>query len=271
MSSENDKPPVVKLAQPGFNVRTAGDENLIYHSSWPLLKIYKEGSYSTSEIGTRNVIAEHDLGFTPMFWYFANTPINAWANFLTAGQTNRSEFMGFVGDGSVEIGPNKLLFEPVSAFPGVTGRSRLYYYIFAIDLAKEFLAPIIKVGDVSGARTSGPVFKLAKEGKSVFSHDLMDFVIHSQARSPLIHSVNPSPGNVKEFRVSHGLGYLPMFFGYEKTDRGTYKSMPTGQGGSSSFQSDEQSIVFADSGGKELTIVVLKDPFQVRDSVSVTV
>lgn len=266
----NDNPPVLKLAQPGYDVHTAGDENLIYNSNWPLLKTYQEGSYKTDNIGVVNNIADHDLNFVPFFWYFANTPIGAWANLFTAGQDFRSEYMGPVGDGAMEIDSKSLKFQPSSGSPAVTGKSQLYYQIFALDITKQYNAPIIKVGGVRGGKPTR-VFKIAKEGKVISSDDLFDFVINSRARSPLIHSVNPSPGVTKDFQIPHGLNYQPLFFGFEKTSRGTYKAMITGQGGSSSFQADDQAVKFTDTGGKELTIVILKDPFIVDYSVSVTV
>lgn len=269
--SKNDNPPVIKLAQKGFDAKTAGDENLIYSSLWPLLKIYKQGSYKTSNIGVNNLVAEHDLGFIPFFWYFANTPLAAWQNNGPVGVQNRSEYMGPLGDGNMEITNNKLQFQPNSAFPSTNGKAQLYFYIFALDITKEFKAPQVKVGALSGPADNDHVFKIAKEGKSIDSTDLFDYVVHSRARSPLIHSVNPSPGVIKEFIVEHNLGYLPMFFGFEKTATGSYKAMPTGQGGSSSFQSTDKTIRFTDTGGKEMTIVILKDPFLIDYSVQVNV
>lgn len=266
----NDNPPVVKLAQPGYDVKTAGDENLIYNSNWPLLKASKAGSYKTKEIGVVNTVAEHDLGFIPFFWYFANTPINTWAVFLTAGQEARSEFMGPLGDGAMEIDAKSLKFQPRGSFPAVTGPAQLYYQIFALDITKQYNAPIIKLGGIQGSRPNR-VFKVAKEGKDISSDNLFDFVIHSRARSPLIHSVNPSPGAQTNFVVPHNLLYQPLFFGFEKTSRGTYKSMFTGQGGSDSFQADDTKVTYQGSGAKEITIVILKDPFLVDYSVSVSV
>lgn len=264
----SNDPPVLKLAQPGYDVHTAGDENLIYSSKWPMLKIAKSGSYQTSEIGTFNKIADHDLGFIPVFWYFANTAIGNWQNFLSAVDT-RSEFMGPIGDGSIEVDADSLQYQ-ANQFPGVTGPSRLYYYIFALDITKQYDAPIIRQGDIQGARGSR-VFKIAKPGKDVSSDDLFDFTVHSRARSPLLHSVNPSGGAVKNFVVQHNLGYVPIFFAYQKTARGTYKPLYTGQGGSSNLESNENTITFNDSGGQEITIVVLKDPFNITYSVAVTV
>lgn len=267
---KTDRPPVVKLAQPGYDVKTAGDENLIYNSNWPVLKIYQSGPFQTRNIAVQQSIADHDLGFTPVFWYFANTPINLWANTGTASQEARSEFMGPLGDGVLEIDSKSLTYVPNSAFPGVTGPAALYYYLFALDIAKQYTAPIIKLGDIQGARGSR-VFKIAKPGKDITSDDLFDFILHSRARSPMVHSVNPTPGTVKSFTVDHNLTYLPMFFAFEKTARGSYKTLYTGQGGSSSIQSSETQVIFNDSGGKEITIVVLKDPFSAAITIGVDV
>lgn len=266
--ADNDKPPVVKLAQPGYDVKTAGDENLIYSSAWPLLKIYKQGSVKFPAARLSELV-KHDLGFIPFFWYFANTPIDTWG-VTSTGQEARSEFMGPIGDGSMQIFADKLQWTPPT-FPAVSGNTQAYYYIFALDITKEYIAPQIKVGGAIGARDTSRVFKVAKEGKDYKSDNLFDFILHSRARSPLIHSVNPSPGVVKSFTAVHNLGYLPMFFAFVKNANGSYSPLPTGQGGSSSLQSTDKTVVFNDTGGKEVTIVILKDPFLLDYTVNVTI
>lgn len=268
--NSNDNPPVIKLAQPGYDVATAGDENLIYSSLWPLLKTYAQGGYKTQDISVPNLIANHDLGFTPVFWYFANTPINSWLNSGAAGQARRSEYMGHVGDGSIQVDAASMKFVPNSPV-FVSGPSQLYYYLFALDITKQYNAPSINVGSADQGTRPNRVFKVAKDGKDISSTDLFDFVIHSQARSPLIHSVNPSGGIVKSFVVEHDLTYLPIFFPFVKNDNGSYSPLYTGQGGSSSITSTENQIIFNDTAGKEITIVVLKDPFLIDASVQVTV
>lgn len=260
--------PVIKLAQPGYDVKTAGDENLIYSSKWPLLEIYQQNT-ATFDVTQTSILARHDLQFPPVFWYFANTPESAWQNSGVVGTARRSEFFGPIGDGSLGIDASQLTYT-ANTVPGTSGNAQLYFYIFALDLTKQYTAPVIKVGAVSGGSDSNFVFKIAKPNKDIKSHDLSDFVLHSKARSPLIHSVNPSPGTVKQFIVNHALGYTPMFFGYLKSG-GKYTLLPTGQGGSSNFLADEQNITFNDNGGKELTIVILKDPFMVEYSIRVNV
>lgn len=266
----NERLRVIKLAQPGYDAKTAGDENLIYSSQWPLLKIYKQGSAAIGDVTQETILATHDLPFPPMFWIFSNATLSAYLNAGVLQMTNRSEFFGPIGDASVAIDTKSLVYKPV-AFPATTGSMRLYYYMFALDLSKQYTAPSFNVGSISGARNTRHVFKIAKEGKSIDSDRLDDYVIHSRARSPLIHSVNPSNGIVKNFAVTHSLEYLPMFFGYTKGNDGRYTLIPTGQGGSSSFQSTDKTVTFADSGGKEITIVVLKDPFNLDHSVSVNI
>jgi hypothetical protein len=259
---------VVKLAQPGYDARTAGDENLIYSSLWPLFKIYRQGSAIVDDVSASQVLTTHDLSFVPVFWYFSNATINAWSASGTLATEERSEFFGATGGGTLSMSDSRLSFSPTVGT--ASGSLRLYYYIFALDITKQYIAPSIKVGDISGARGKR-VLKLAKPGKDVTSKNLEDFTIHSNARSPLIHSVNPSAGVVKEFTVNHDLGYLPMFFGYSRNADGSYSPIPTGQGGASSFQSTEQTVTFANSGGKEVTIVVLKDPFLIDYSVQVNI
>ncbi len=259
---------VIKLAQPGYDVHTCGDENLIYSSQWPVLKIYKQGSATVGDVTQTTTIATHDLGFPPVFWYFSNATINKWLG--TGAMTNerRAEFSGPIGSAaSIKVNDGKLVYEP-GGF--ATGSLNLYYYVFGLDLTKQYTAPIVKVGAQSGG-SGNRVFKVAKEGKDVSSDDLRDFVIHSRARSPMIHSVNPSGAVLKTFTVDHNLSYNPMFFGYTKGTDGYYTLIPTGTGGASSFTSTDKTVTFNDTGGKEITIVILKDPFVIDQSVAVSV
>lgn len=258
---------VVKLAQPGYDVKTAGDENLIYSSEWPIPKIYLQNNTTIPDVTKSFTITTHDLQFPPFFWFFSNSTIGGWLNSGAVLNQNRSEFFGPTANGTISINENNLIYTPTT---GTTGSLNLYYYIFALDLSKQYIAPIIKVGSISGGDSQNFVFKLAKEGKNVSSNNLDDFVIHSRARTPLIHSVNPSQGVTKSFTVTHKLGYNPIFFGFTKVN-GYYTMIATGSGGSSNFTSTDQIIQFNDTGGKEITIVILKDPFDIDYTVQVNI
>lgn len=277
-----DKPKVVKLAQPGYDVKTAGDENLIYNSNWPLLPIYKQDSFTSSDWNTEHQpVASHDLGYIPAFWWFANTNILTW-NGATPALDQRAEFNG-----------------PVTFFPGITkdrlvfdinpgvasGTIQFYYYIFALDITKPYTAPITKVGAISGGG-GNKVFKLAKPDKDINSKNLEDYVIHSQARSPLVHAVTQQKtapdGSVGGygFTFQHNLGYAPMFFAYGKTGgvfgvnnptSNSYIILPVG-GITSGFTVDDKNISYTNlNNNVEISLVVLKDPFIIDYSVRVTI
>ena len=63
-----------------------------------------------------------------------------------------------------------------------------------------------------------------------------------------------------------------MFFGYSKNTDGSYELLPTGSGGSNSFTTDDNKVRFTEtSDGRELSIVILKDPFLIEQSVSVSI
>lgn len=267
---------VIKLAQQGYNVEDAGDENLVYSSLWPLLKIYKSGPFTISDVTQDQLIATHDLGYTPMFWFFTNDTIDSWLNSGAIKSDNRSEFFGSLGGGSLTISANQLFYS--NNFTGSTSSLNGYYYIFANDITTQFTAPITNAGAQPAGRSNNRIFKVAKPGKDISSKDLQDFAIHSDTRSPLIHSINPgkvSPDpNVaggNSFTVYHNLGYIPMFFGYTYSN-GVYSMLPTGSGGSTIFTADTQKVQFQESvSGRQMTIVILKDPFLIDYSVSVTV
>lgn len=260
---------VIKLAQKGYDVKTAGDENLIYSSEWPLLPIYKQGSFMIGDVTQQTNIFTHNLGFVPMFWFFTNATIDAWVNSGSLVKDNRSEFFGGTGGGNIGINETNLQFVPQA---GATGSLTIYYYIFLVDITKPFQSPIKKIGAVAGG-SGGRVFKLAKPSKSVRSTNLDDFVIHSDCRSPLLHSVTPGQGSLI---VPHNLGYSPMFFAYVQNysnrEPGYYELIASGSGGTDVLKSDTNTVSYSvTSGTKPISIVVLKDPFLTDYTRSVTI
>lgn len=264
---------VIKLAQPGFDVNTTGDENLIYSSQWPLLPIAFQGSFTIPDVTVKTTILEHKLGFIPAFWFFTNTTIDAWQNGFgsTLVKQDRSEFFGPTGGGHIGINDNKLQFVPTS-FTEI-GSLTIYYYIFTIDITKLFQAPITKIGSVVGGSGDQGVFKIAKPNKNISSNNLSDFVIHSDCRSPLVHMVQPGTASTT---ANHRLGYNPMFFcyveNYSNTEPGFFELVFSGSGGTSVLSSTINDVIYQTSGTTGRTsILVLKDPFSVSYSRAVTI
>lgn len=269
--------PVIKLAQPGYDAKTTGDENLIFSSKWPLLKIYQQGSFTIADVTQTTTIATHDLGFAPMFWWFSNQDITAWENGFNISypSANRSEFFGPTGGGTVSVSNTKLQWNP-TAFTA-TGSFTGYYYIFAIDIGTQFTAPINRVGGGPAVNSLKFKMKLAKPTFNTKDATLKDYVIHSDCRSPLVHSINPGTvntalgGGIFGFTVTHNLSYLPMFFGYSLSG-GFYTLLATGSGGSAVFSADTSTVQYKEgASGRTMTIVILKDPFTLSYSRAVTV
>lgn len=275
---------VVKLAQPGYDVKTAGDQNLIYNSNWPLLKIYKSGKFTTTNLGVSNqTIITHDLNYIPFFIYFSNYDIRAWNGTFGTPlfSSARSEFMGPIAGGVIGTDANEMFLNINSA--NFTGQLEIEYYLFALDLDKVYNAPKINIGSGVGATDNGPVFKIAKPGKNITSPNLKDYVVHSDARSPLIHQVSPGlnipDGNVVtgfSHTVNHDLNYNPMFFAFNRqvlTGRTnpSYNNFYTGSLGTVRFNVNNTKIVFQGTSIQSISIVVLKDPFDADYSVSVNI
>lgn len=258
---------LLKLAQKGYDVHTAGDENLTFSSQWPLLPIYAQGSFSFDTTQPIDIF-EHKLGYYPAFWFFSNSAIGGYENSGLQTNDSRSEFFGPVGNGTIRVNQNKMYFQPGG---GTLGTISIYYYIFLLDLKKAFSAPINKVGEVAAGSSGGHVFKLAKPNKDVDSHRLEDFIIHSDTRSPLVHSVQPTPVG-SDYSFPHNLGYNPMFFTYNFAGN-YYTLLPTGSSNNYSLNSDTQQVHFSQTSTNiaELSTLILKDPFLVSYSRSVVV
>lgn len=275
----SDRPQVVKLAQPGIDVKTAGDENLVYNSNWPLLKIYKQGQVSIDAQSSRLKIVDHNLGYVPAYWYVSNTNIQVTVNSPVPVDDTRAQWSGPVYFPPT-IDKTSLYYDPGNNTD--KGPNKFYYYIFALDIETPYLAPQIKSGGVIGPRNTKTVFKLAKQGKDISSTDLEDYVINSDARSPMIHAVQPlvldSSGSATFY---HNLGYIPMFFAYFRADgslgpvgalAGTWIQLSVNASQSNTFKTDENKISYINGiAGDHISIVVLKDPFEISNVISVTV
>ncbi|CAB4176121.1 hypothetical protein UFOVP1522_13 [uncultured Caudovirales phage] len=256
---------VVKLAQPGFNANTAGDQNLVFSSEFPVLKEHMSGVF---DIGTYQGLAlqsiyEHNLGYTPFFLVFD-----------PQGQ--------FVLGSNWAVDETKLYF--VNSSPALTGVYR--WIIYRLDLFTNYEAPAL---DVQFANIGGSddkfVIKISKEGKDIYSDDLRDFSIHSRARSPLIHKVDAKIDwkeggfTVDNHLVASGLPYSPIAFGFARTasvapgtPRTTRNLISGGQSApklSRNFTTKEINIQAAGLSCSKSSIVIFKDPILAPEIITV--
>lgn len=179
---------------------------------------------------------------------------------------------------------------PLETPQSTTGTVDVYYYIFAFPLnalvfgqrTQKYQAPSFNVGSQSAAVSKGKtVFKLAKEGKDINSTNLEDYIIHSDARSPMIHSreirvAGPDPTSPGGFGYTfyHNLGYIPIFFAWQYgtgNQLDVFVPFYTDSEGDAIFLVDEEKIVYQRSSRTTVSVVVLKDPFIVDNIINVTI
>jgi len=74
----------IKISQPGYDVKTAAKERLVFSSQYDTFKLFKSGSGSQAvpaSVGTTSgkaiVTIAHDLSYTPAFICFTSTPYSA--------------------------------------------------------------------------------------------------------------------------------------------------------------------------------------------------
>lgn len=216
-----------------------------------------------------------------MFWYFSNHDMRDWT--YSSGPNllaDRSEFTGPTASFYPATDNQAFWFE---INPGFLSNSvKFYYYIFALDILTPYTAPVIKSGGVIGPRNTKTVFKIAKSDKDISSQNLEDYVVNSNARSPMLHAVVPFTNGTSDFKYAHNLGYIPMFFAYARPGLGigTISPKPDSYiqwytaGADSGFRADEQTITFDHHNvnpGVKFSLVVLKDPFNISNPISVTI
>lgn len=249
----------IKLSQTGRDIDSAGDAELIFNSSWPTVKVVFSGQFNAL-VPERVVLYEHNLGYTPAFMHYTID--------------RASDFR----DGKFEIFREIVSADKKNIYwnPGAGGGPftiKMGLVIYDIDLEKNFSAPVIKTGASSGLTASKDFgIKLTKEGKDTSSSRLEDYIIHSAARSPMVHSVtNVTPNDVgvggqKRHTFTHDLPYNPVFMVYLQTaTRGEEYALLNNFAGITTSENDITVLDVAP--GKKATLVILKDPFTIDDNV----
>lgn len=196
-----------KVSRPGFDVRTCADHELLFSSSWPLLKIHSQGSFSIPDTTVQTTIATHGLGYVPMFWVFDN------GNSISNTTSSASRMTFFLQGQYTAINSTNLIWRSTSA-----GSFSGYYYIFRYDMTTSFEAEIFNSTSSTKTDVGDYGIKVAKSGKSITSTDLRDYVVHSGSRSPMIHKTGTGSFGVGggTATITHNLGYEPLYFVYAK-------------------------------------------------------
>jgi hypothetical protein len=241
----------IKVSQPNYPVESAEDYKLLFSSSWPNLNIVNSGRYVSTN--TTNTIVTHNLGYRPMFliWELtsANTVVSYVNEYGLLFEVNETELR--------EKGPS-----------GLGGKS-FFYQIYAVDLDTQLISPSINTGsaeDINDSIDRDYGIKVSKPGKSIYSTDFRDYVIHSRTRSPMVGSVSQFNQTLSA-TITHNYGYAPMAYIYGTQGGGVtsgyltnYAISPASSNGWS-LSSNSNTVVLTKFGGLDnIRVVVLKDP-----------
>lgn len=257
-----------KVSQLGYDVKTAADNELLFNSSWPLLKVAYEGDFILNSDVTQSIYA-HNLGYPAAFF------VNDYTNGYATSNPTLNE--------TLSINNNQLQY--TTGIVSLTLPIKIHYYIYLLDLTKSYTGPIVKQSfQVPGADIDNVVLKVAKPNKNVSSYDYRDYTIHSGTQSPMIHmvvnqitqSTNAGGQNIQAIVAQHNLGYLPLFFPFVSDGKGNYsftgnftQSVPRVFGDTQHTQIE---LGLSGVNVNPATIVVFKDPYSVdTPNISVTV
>lgn len=182
--------PSLQICQPGFDVRTCPDWAYLFNSDWPSLAIAFEKTLTSTGAGQP---VAHNLGFPPLAF--------AW---LTDGSGNS---YGRLPGSDLEVDSTNVY----SFFAG-----KITIRCYNIDLSQEQTYPLPQ--SVSAKLPYNNQFgaKIAKDGRTISSQNLNDFVLHTRGQSPAVLDVATERG--KYFLQSNARHYWP------------YGSIPGGAG-----------------------------------------
>lgn len=262
-----------KVSQEGYNVNTVADYQLLFNSSWPLLKVEKQGSFTVSNGSVDTVIYTHNLGYYPAFAIFANDNTDTG---VTSGSLFASNNIsgGLVGCNTTEL----KWFG--GFFSDGTNPRTFYYYIYRLDLESTFTAPTINTTAGTQAIVSNYGIKATIPGKSVTSTDLRDYSVHSGTLSPLVHMIKsglPTFNAPSSYHLTatHNFGYQTIYLTYTRnTTVGVGQNYYIQLGGQHQSQpasfADDNSVYIDFFNGTDIygSIIVFKDPFSLNQTTS---
>lgn len=202
----------MRVAQRGSDAATSPDYKMAFSTSWPQLPILKKGQFVSD--GTFQVIDNHGLGYVPAFMVFIDNATPDLATRIADGSENPNFGMD---ENSLAISSS------------LTAGAKGHYYIFALDIEKNFTAPILETGDAGKqqGRTESQGVRFTQDGKDAASKDLRDFSVHSNTRPWVIHKVSTgrkAVGGSQAIPIPHELGYAPFYLGFVKLDSGAFPS-----------------------------------------------
>lgn len=238
----------IKVAQPGESA-DGPDSRLVFSSSWKLLNIIHEESFTSIAAGA--TAYTHGLGYVPLFLPYTNQRFQGSA-------TGIASFNHTFG---ARIWADDTKFYNKAGSPTLTGR----VIITPINIEEDYEAPTVKLDNTSqdGNIDRDWGIKVALEGKDINSTDSRDFAIHSGYRTPMLHKIKnfTKAGGSETLTVTHDLEYPPFVLVYLNIDYDPGWQLVNSTGDVGITISETEVNVTLGYPCK-LSVVVFKDPLE---------
>lgn len=238
----------IKVSLPG-NDTDSGDVNLAFSSDWPVLRVIK--SKELKVLGETLTPILHGQNFTPMIltWGPSNGFLNMPRQNIFVDRKNI--YWSHPGNGS-QLDDTSIM-------------------VFDVDIEAAFNAPSINLSTSSSAASTSKVgLRFTKEGKDTSSNDLRDYILHSSARSPLLHAVVPATlPATGMFSYTHDLPYNPIFLAFAQTTVSGVDGMPyVLLNNFAGVTTSGKTITVSGTASAKVSIIILKDPFFIDSNLT---
>lgn len=145
-----------------------------------------------------------------------------------------------------------------------------FIIVFNVDIETSFLAPKVNLSTSSDAGSKSDVgIRFTKPTKDISSNDLRDYILHSSARSPMLHAVVPFTADSSgKFSYTHDLPYNPIFFALAQTALSGNGTPYVLLNNFASLTTSGKTIsVRSLLAGAKGSFIILKDPFDIDNNL----
>lgn len=209
------------LSKPFYDVTKCAEADLIFSSDWPSLPIANVLTLpvTSAVINTigNYVTLSHGQSYPPL--------VQAWLKRSDGSVmkiTSGVDGTLLVDKSSIYISLSEFIDQDASPATSIC------IYVYEVDISTEVQYQITKTTSQRSSYDPNYSLRIAKPGKDIGSTDLRDFMVHSQAQSPLILAVRTqaSVSSGTSLQYIDRQGYLSWVFGYVKQADGKYKPAP---------------------------------------------
>lgn len=242
--------PLVTVAAPGWDARTAPDWALVYSNQWPSLTI----------------LFEKTIAVPPGNFLFS-IPINLNITCLAmAWITVNGVNYGRIPD--LEVSPTFVFGSIPNSIPNSSYPSIITICCYDLDVTKEASYPLPQSASTKFAPHLTTSIKVAKTNRNIGSKNLNDFILNSQAQSPAILQVATQSGQyfkktdyASGFAIVYPLKtpYIPWIIGMVSIESGPVYTYYDATALDYDAASNSLILNFGEIGD-HASLIVLRDP-----------